>query len=115
MPLRSARANRPKKGKEKPAGAQAKSNKKAGKNRFALRQLSARHLKSLGFLYSGLIFLSPRVIFASIIINIFGLAIPIAILQVYDRIIPNEALSTLYIMCGGLIAIVVLNIKCGFN
>ena len=82
--------------------------KKVEKNRFALRQLSARHLKSLGFVYSGLILLSPRVIFASIIINIFGLAVPIAILQVYDRIIPNEALSTLYIMCGGLVAIVVL-------
>jgi len=77
-------------------------------NKFALRQLSAGNLKSLGFLYSNLILLSPRVIFASIVINLFGLAIPIAILQVYDRIIPNQALPTLYLLCLGLIAIVVL-------
>ncbi|MEP0940677.1 MAG: ABC transporter transmembrane domain-containing protein [Rhizobiaceae bacterium] len=62
----------------------------------------------MGFLYSGLILLSPRVVFSSIIINLFGLAIPIAILQVYDRIIPNQALSTLYILCGGLVVIAVL-------
>jgi ATP-binding cassette subfamily C protein LapB len=108
MPLRSPGANRPKKGQVGSGDSGVKPEKAAGLNKFALRQLSARHLKSLGFLYSGLIFLSPRVIFASIIINLFGLAIPVAILQVYDRIIPNEALSTLYILCGGLIAIVVL-------
>ncbi len=82
--------------------------KGTGINKFALRQLSARNLNSLGFLYSNLILLSPRVIFASIVINLFGLAIPIAILQVYDRIIPNHALPTLYLLCLGLIAIVVL-------
>ena len=108
MPLRSPKANRPTTGNDGSGGAASEQKKKPGKSKFALRQLSARHLKSLGFLYSGLVFLSPRVIFASIIINIFGLAIPIAILQVYDRIIPNEALSTLYIMCGGLVGIVVL-------
>lgn len=108
MPLRSPRGKRPDKGRDGARDAEAKRDNKVARNRFAIRQLSASHLKSLGFLYSGLVYLSPRVIFASIIINIFGLAIPIAILQVYDRIIPNEALSTLYIMCGGLIAIVVL-------
>ena len=68
--------------------------KRSGLNKFALRQLSARNLNSLGFLFSNLILLSPRVIFASIVINLFGLAIPIAILQVYDRIIPNPVSYT---------------------
>ena len=112
MPQRPPGANHPAKGKKGSDGPGSKSQKTAGLNKFALRQLSARYLKSLCFLYSRLIFLSPRVIFASIIINLFGLAIPVAILQVYDRIIPNQALSTLYILCdilcGGLIAIVVL-------
>ncbi|MEP1210029.1 MAG: ABC transporter transmembrane domain-containing protein [Rhizobiaceae bacterium] len=109
MPKGSSGANSQPGGKQPaPNSAGDRSNSPSGLSKFALRQLSAGNLKSLGFLYSNLILLSPRVIFASIIINLFGLAIPIAILQVYDRIIPNHALPTLYLLCMGLIAIVVL-------
>lgn len=38
---------------------------------------------------------------ASILINLLGLAIPITLMQVYDRIIPNESVSTLlWLMIG---------------
>jgi ABC-type protease/lipase transport system fused ATPase/permease subunit len=39
--------------------------------------------------------LPADVIAASVVINLLGLALPLAILQVYDRIIPNAATSTL--------------------
>lgn len=39
----------------------------------------------------------------SLIINVLALALPLALLQIYDRIIPNEALDTLSILMGGLV------------
>lgn len=39
----------------------------------------------------------------SLVINVLALALPLALLQVYDRIIPNEALDTLSILMGGLV------------
>ncbi|MCZ4272525.1 ABC transporter transmembrane domain-containing protein [Maritalea porphyrae] len=42
------------------------------------------------------------------IINILGLGMPIVILQIYDRIIPNQSLSTLsYLMAGLMVAIAI--------
>lgn len=49
--------------------------------------------------------LSPPVLIGSVAINFFALATPLALLQVYDRIIPNQALETLSVMIIGLIAI----------
>ena len=46
--------------------------------------------------------------FASITINILALALPLALLQVYDRILPNEAESTLLLLMLGIGAAVVL-------
>ena len=45
---------------------------------------------------------------ASIIINVLGLALPLAILQVYDRIVPNAAASTLTLLMLGVFASLVL-------
>ncbi len=51
----------------------------------------------------------PRsVILASVIINVLGLALPLVILQVYDRIIPNLAFMTLSLMVAGLIAVIAI-------
>ncbi len=41
-------------------------------------------------------------------INLIGLALPIVVLQVYDRILPNVALDTFSLLMGGLIILVVV-------
>ncbi|WP_269585680.1 peptidase domain-containing ABC transporter [Roseibium sp. Sym1] len=52
----------------------------------------------------------PRsVIMASILINILGLAMPLTILQVYDRILPNKATDTLVILVIGLGFVLVID------
>ncbi|WP_422378158.1 peptidase domain-containing ABC transporter [Roseibium sp.] len=52
----------------------------------------------------------PRsVITASILINILGLAMPLTILQVYDRILPNNATDTLVILIVGLGFVLVID------
>jgi len=48
----------------------------------------------------------PSVLFASLAINMLALVLPIVILQVYDRIIPNQATDTfLFLILGMLVAI----------
>lgn len=42
------------------------------------------------------------IVLASIFINLLGLALPIVILQVYDRIVPNAATGTLALLLSGL-------------
>lgn len=49
--------------------------------------------------------LSPPILVGSIAINFFALATPLALLQVYDRIIPNQAVETLTIIVMGLVGI----------
>jgi ATP-binding cassette, subfamily C, bacterial LapB len=49
--------------------------------------------------------LSPPILIGSVAINFFSLATPLALLQVYDRIIPNQAVETLTIIVMGLIGI----------
>lgn len=52
----------------------------------------------------------PRsVMTASILINILGLAMPLTILQVYDRILPNKATDTLVILIAGLGFVLVID------
>lgn len=46
--------------------------------------------------------LSQTVVYASILINVLGLAMPLTILQVYDRILPNQAIDTLVVLIIGL-------------
>ncbi len=41
------------------------------------------------------------IVLASVFINILGLALPLTLLQVYDRIIPNEAMQTLMLLVIG--------------
>jgi ATP-binding cassette subfamily C protein LapB len=58
--------------------------------------------------------LPADVVAASVIINLLGLAVPLAILQVYDRIIPNAATSTLLFLilcvCTALVLEAILRI-----
>lgn len=49
------------------------------------------------------------ILIASLSLNLLTLALPLVILQVYDKIIPNEAVSTFSLMVAGLGCVVVLD------
>ncbi len=53
--------------------------------------------------------LGRQVIFSSLTINLLSLGLPIAILQVYDRILPNTATQTLLLLVIGLIGVLLLD------
>lgn len=46
---------------------------------------------------------------SSAVINILGLALPLTILHVYDRVLPNEAMNTMTMLVIGLIVVVALD------
>lgn len=54
--------------------------------------------------------LQSEIVIATIAINILGLVLPIVTLQLYDRIIPNEALQTLNILVIALLTTSVLDV-----
>ncbi|MGX1497096.1 ATP-binding cassette subfamily C protein LapB [Labrenzia sp. MBR-25] len=72
---------------------------------FFLPRLRIRHSPSGHWISSpGL----PRdVIVASIFANIMGLALPLAILQVYDRVLPNASTDTLLVLVLGVIVFLI--------
>lgn len=51
----------------------------------------------------------PCIIVSSLIINILALALPMVILQVYDRIIPNQAIESFSLLMVGLVAVVIVD------
>jgi ATP-binding cassette subfamily C protein LapB len=54
--------------------------------------------------------LPTSLLVGSVAINVLSLAIPLTILQVYDRIVPNAATATLGFMTAGLAVVVVLDL-----
>jgi ATP-binding cassette subfamily C protein LapB len=46
--------------------------------------------------------LSPPVLSATIVINLLSVALPVVLLQVYDRVIPNQSVDTLALLVIGL-------------
>lgn len=50
------------------------------------------------------------IITSSLFINIMSLALPMVLLQVYDRLIPNQALNTLTILIVGLSIVLILDV-----
>ncbi len=51
-----------------------------------------------------------EVVLSSLVINLLSLALPMVLLQVYDRLIPNQALNTLSILIIGLLIVLVLDV-----
>ena len=51
----------------------------------------------------------PSVLVASLMINILALGLPIVILQVYDRIIPNKAMESFSVLMAGLIVVILVD------
>lgn len=49
-------------------------------------------------------------IVASILVNIFALAMPLFTLNVYDRVLPNNAVETLWVLVAGIVLVVVFNL-----
>ncbi|MBT6095748.1 MAG: ATP-binding cassette domain-containing protein [Rhodospirillaceae bacterium] len=49
------------------------------------------------------------VMLASFAINLLSLALPLVILQVYDRIIPNESTETFLFLCLGLVVVIFID------
>ena len=53
--------------------------------------------------------LGPRVLLASLTINLLSLGLPLVILQVYDRILPNNATETLLMLVLGLCVVLLID------
>ncbi|MEP2706398.1 MAG: ABC transporter transmembrane domain-containing protein [Roseibium sp.] len=72
---------------------------------FFLPKLRIRHSPSDKWISSPSL---PRdVVTASVFANLLGLAMPLAILQVYDRILPNTATDTLLVLMSGVVMILI--------
>jgi ATP-binding cassette subfamily C protein LapB len=61
--------------------------------------------RDIGKILADGIRIPPRIMVTSLIINLMGMALPLAILQVYDRILPNLSYGTLTYLTVGLIVI----------
>jgi ATP-binding cassette, subfamily C, bacterial LapB len=76
------------------------------KYRAADRSLDDIQSRSKKNWFWGVIFSNWRiyrdVLFASLLINVLGLASPFYILNVYDRVIPNNAIETLWVLSIGI-------------
>jgi ATP-binding cassette, subfamily C, bacterial LapB len=68
-----------------------------------------RHeLEALGLDRTHLLRMPVSVVAASVAINLLALALPLTILQVYDRVIPHQAVETLAVLLIGLIITVAI-------
>ncbi len=60
--------------------------------------------------WSNIVELPASVIVSSIVINVLGLALPLVVLQVYDRVLVNKAVDTLVWLMVGLSGVIILEV-----
>jgi len=83
------------------ARSEARSDLRAGARRAAgLRQRLRGH--------AGWTRVLPELLLASLVTNLLGLALPLSLLQMYDRIIPNQSHATLGFLVAGVLLAVTL-------
>ena len=70
--------------------------------------ISRRHLAAIGIPHTHLLRVPTLVYISIAVVNLLGLVLPLTILQIYDRVIPNNASATL----GAIILILVLTTLC---
>ncbi|MGB1027299.1 MAG: hypothetical protein ACPGYL_12140 [Rhodospirillaceae bacterium] len=51
---------------------------------------------------------SPDLILGSLFLNVLSLALPLSLLQIYDRIVPNSSLETLALLVLGVLTALIL-------
>ncbi|CAA7620021.1 ATP-binding cassette subfamily C [Candidatus Terasakiella magnetica] len=73
----------------------------------SLRRAFVSHPRSVGVL-SGFRRYLPDLIAVSLVLNLLGLALPLTLLQVYDRILPSTATDTLTALAIGIVVAVTL-------
>lgn len=67
-----------------------------------------RDLTKRLFAFSGLRHAVPELFVSGLLINLLALALPLALMQMYDRIIPNQAISTLTLLVIGVVGAIFL-------
>lgn len=83
-----------------PASDSASTSKATREGALSLRGLADRGIPGVELLR-----LDPMVVGVSLLLNLLGLALPLATLQAYDRIIPNHSVATLTALALGLTAV----------
>jgi ATP-binding cassette subfamily C protein LapB len=76
------------------------------------KSASARDTQQGGHSLARLLFdalrLPPSIILASMLINLLGLALPLVILQIFDRVLRNESVNTLTLLIAGLFGVILV-------
>jgi ATP-binding cassette subfamily C protein LapB len=75
----------------------------------AMFGIGRRELEALGLDKTDLLRMPWSVVAASVATNLLALALPLTILQVYDRVIPHQSIETLTILLAGLVVVVAID------